>query len=206
MMATTGTNSPQERKGGISVQGAEATGYITRVGSEVSNLRVGDRVVTVGAGFATYIQRPARHCIKIPDRLSDEEAVTMPTVYFTVLICLVERARLRKGQTLLIHSAAGGVGIAAIHVARWIGADIYVTAGTETKVEFLVKDLNIPRGRIFSSRDDGFLDEIMRTTNGIGVDVVLNSLSGELLHASWSCVAAGGCMVEIGKRDIVGHG
>ncbi|KAK8011002.1 polyketide synthase [Apiospora arundinis] len=171
---------PEEREGGIVVPGAEATGYVT--------------------------ERPARFCAKLPSTLSDEEAVTMPTVYFTVLICLLERARMRKGETILIQSAAGGVGIAAIHVARWIGADIYVTTGMEKKADFLRNEFGIPSERIFNSRDESFLQDVMRATNGRGVDVVLNSLSGELLHASWKCVAAGGCMVEIGKRDMIGHG
>ncbi|KAK6852913.1 hypothetical protein PG995_011464 [Apiospora arundinis] len=197
---------PEEREGGIVVPGAEATGYVTEVGDAVGDLRVGDRVLAVGDGFATVIQRPARFCAKLPSTLSDEEAVTMPTVYFTVLICLLERARMRKGETILIQSAAGGVGIAAIHVARWIGADIYVTTGMEKKADFLKNEFGIPSERIFNSRDESFLQDVMRATNGRGVDVVLNSLSGELLHASWKCVAAGGCMVEIGKRDMIGHG
>ncbi|KAK8101460.1 hypothetical protein PG999_011834 [Apiospora kogelbergensis] len=206
MMALGIIEFPEEREGGIAVPGAEATGYVTEVGDAVGDLRVGDRVLTVGDGFATVIQRPARFCAKLPSSLSDEEAVTMPTVYFTVLICLLERARIRKGETILIHSAAGGVGIAAIHVARWIGAEIYVTTGMEKKVDFLNNNFGIPSERIFNSRDESFLQDVMRATNGRGVDVVLNSLSGELLHASWKCVAAGGCMVEIGKRDMIGHG
>jgi NADPH:quinone reductase-like Zn-dependent oxidoreductase len=116
----------------------------------------------------------------------------MPVAYFTVFCGLIDKANLQKGQSLLIHSAAGGLGIAAIHVARWLGAEIYVTTGTDKKVEFLVSELGVPRERIFNSHDDSFASDIMRVTNGAGVDVVLNSLSGELLHASWKCVAAYG--------------
>lgn len=180
------------RSGGINAWGAESTGYVTAVGSAVKHLKVSDRVMCMGSsspGFATEVQRPAACCVKIPDSLSDEEAATMPLVYFTVFCCLMDKANLQKGQSLLIHSAAGGLGIAAIHVARWLGADIYVTTGTDKKVEFLANELSVPRERIFKSRDDSFVSDIMEVTNGAGVDVVLNSLSGDLLHASWKCVA-----------------
>jgi NADPH:quinone reductase-like Zn-dependent oxidoreductase len=107
-------------------------------------------------------------------------------------------------KTLLIHSGCGGVGIAAIQLARMIGADIYVTVGNDEKVKFLMENFGIQRNKIFNSRDASFLEGVMRETHGRGVDVVLNSLSGELLHATWQCVAPFGKMVEIGKRDLLG--
>lgn len=214
------------RKEGTSPFGLEGTGYVTEVGSEVTNVAVGDRVMLIGSesvGIATIIQRPARLCVRIPDQLSDEEAATMPVAYITVLMFLIERWKLEKGQTILIHSAAGGkkntlllliwcvvtylgVGICAINVAKWIGAKIYATVGSEEKASFLTNQFGIPRNRIFNSRDSTFLDDIMEATNGVGVDLVLNSLSGELLHSSWKCVAPYGAMVEIGKRDMIGRG
>lgn len=87
-----------------------------------------------------------------------------------------------------------------------IDAEIYVTVGTEQKVQHLMKTFNIPRNRIFNSRDDSFVEGVMRETQRKGVDLVLNSLSGELLHATWLCVAPFGKMVEIGKRDLIGFG
>lgn len=104
---------------------------------------------------------------------------------------------------MLIHSACGGVGIAAIQVAQMVEAEVYVTVGTEEKVQHVMKTFNIPRNRIFSSRDNSFVEGIMRETQGEGVDLVLNSLSGELLHSTWKCVAPFGKMVEIGKRDLI---
>ena len=98
-------------KKGASSFGLEGTGYITKMGSDVTNVVVGDRVMSIGCetvGMATVIQRPANLCIKIPDQLSDEEAATMPVVYVTVLMFLVEKWKLEKGQSILIHSAAGG--------------------------------------------------------------------------------------------------
>ena len=87
---------------------------------------------------------------------------------------------------MLIHSACGGIGIAAINVCRMVGAKIYATVGTQEKVDYLANTFNIPRERIFGSRDSGFLPGLMRETGGKGVDVALNSLSGDLLHATVS--------------------
>lgn len=87
-----------------------------------------------------------------------------------------------------------------------VGAEIYCTVGNEPKRQYLIEKMGIPNNRIFNSRDQSFLPDLMRETNGRGVDVVLNSLSGELLHASWKCVAEFGKLVELGKRDLVGYG
>lgn len=87
-----------------------------------------------------------------------------------------------------------------------LGASIFVTVGSEVKVQYLMDNFNIPRHRIFNSRNDSFVEGVYRETGGVGVDVVLNSLSGELLHATWQCVAEFGKMVEIGKRDLLGSG
>lgn len=193
---------------GFDIFGLEGAGYVSKVGAEISHLRVGDRVMTLGTsstGLATQVLRSGRHTLRIPDDLSFEDAATMPSVYVTVLLGLLDKAHLDKGQSLLIHAAAGGIGIAAIHVARWIGAEIYCTVGSEQKAKFLVEELGIPRDRIFYSRDTSFYNDLMDSTDGHGVDCVLNSVSGELLHASWECVASNGCMVEIGKRDMIGR-
>lgn len=107
---------------------------------------------------------------------------------------------------MLIHSACGGVGLAAVQLAQMIEAEIYVSVGTAEKVEHVVETFRIPRERIFHSRDDSFVEGVMRATQGKGVDVVLNSPSGELLHATWRCVGAFGKMIEIGKRDLIGFG
>ncbi|PVH93269.1 KR-domain-containing protein [Periconia macrospinosa] len=107
---------------------------------------------------------------------------------------------------VLIQSACGGIGIAAIHICRMIGAEVFATVGSDEKVAYQMETFNIPQNRIFNSRDSSFLPGIMRETNGYGVDVVLNSLSGDLLHASWKCLAEFGKMLEIGRRDFVGQG
>ncbi|PYI33455.1 hypothetical protein BP00DRAFT_470507 [Aspergillus indologenus CBS 114.80] len=189
--------------------GKEGAGYVTKVGAEVGHLQVGDRVLYLNnttTSLATEAQTLGRIAVRVPDTLSFADAATMPAVYVTVLIALVDKARLERGQSILIHAAAGGIGIAAINVARWLGLEIYCTVGSEPKAAFLVREHGILRDRIFHSRDDSFRDNLMIATHGVGVDCVLNSLSGELLHASWECVAACGCLVEIGKRDMLGRG
>jgi NADPH:quinone reductase-like Zn-dependent oxidoreductase len=107
-------------------------------------------------------------------------------------------------QSVLIHSAAGGVGIAAILVAKMVKANIYATVSSEEKRKFLTEGLGILSENIFDSRSTTFAVNVMSQTEGKGVDVALNSLSGELLHATWSCIAKWGTMVEIGKRDLMG--
>ncbi|OCL02964.1 putative polyketide synthase [Glonium stellatum] len=188
--------------------GVELAGIIRRVGPDVRNFIPGDRILALAPDgcMTTDLILPAPLAVKIPDSLSLEDAATMPACFATVIESLLNVGRLEKGQSVLIHSAAGGVGHAAIQICRMIGAEIYATVGTEEKVQYLISNFSIPRDHIFHSRDDSFVDGVKRATNGRGVDIVLNSLSGELLHASWKCVAEFGKLVEIGKRDLVGHG
>ncbi|KAL4904450.1 hypothetical protein BDW74DRAFT_179029 [Aspergillus multicolor] len=186
--------------------GIECAGVVLGVGPGVRRLAVGDRVVALTAGaFATTVVTSERLCVPIAVGLSWIEGATMPCVFATVLYSLVDVGHLRADQTVLIHSACGGIGLAAIQVCRMIGAEIYCTVGSESKVKYLI-DMGIPRDRIFCSRDNTFLPGILAATGGRGVDIVLNSLSGELLHVSWKCVAEFGTMVELGKRDFIGKG
>ncbi|EPE33257.1 NAD(P)-binding Rossmann-fold containing protein [Glarea lozoyensis ATCC 20868] len=187
--------------------GLEASAIVRKLGKNVRDLAIGDRVMVFGSGcFSTKRNISSFLCAKIPDNVGDEEAATMPTVYSTVIHSLINLGGLQEGQTVLIHSACGGVGLAAIQLCRYLGAEVYVSAGNEEKVAYLQNQFDIPRNRIFHSRDDSFLSNLMRETNGKGVDLVLNSLSGELLHASWKCVAEGGRFIELGKRDFIGRG
>lgn len=98
------------------------------------------------------------------------------------------------------------MGLAALQLAKMTGAEIYATAGSEEKATQLTSHFGLPKKHIFSSRDANFVDGIMRETSGRGVDLALNSLPGDLLHATWKCVAEFGKMVEIGERDMVGAG
>ena len=187
--------------------GLEAAGVVQAVGPEVQSLRPGDRVIVFGGGcFSTRIVITEKLCARIPDSLNFEDAATMPCVFSTVIYGLLDIGRLASGQSVLIHSACGGVGLAAIQICKLAGAKIFCTVGSQDKVRYLESTWGIPNDRIFNSRDSSFLDGVLKATDGQGVDLVLNSLSGELLHASWSCVAEFGKMIELGKRDLIGNG
>jgi len=187
--------------------GLEGSGVVLRVGPGVKHLAAGNKVFFMRRNcFSSHVTIPENMCEKLGDGLSSVDAATMPAVFITVVYSLLHVGGLRKGQSILIHSACGGVGLAAIQIARMVGAEIYTTVGSEDKVQHLMTNFRIPRGRIFNSRNTSFVEDVMRETGGKGVDLALNSLSGELLHATWRCVAEFGKMVEIGKRDIIGSG
>ncbi|CAI7590788.1 unnamed protein product [Penicillium glandicola] len=187
--------------------GLEGSGIVLQVGANVTDIAVGDRVMLMHSGvLASNVVVPQEACIKLPQGLSMADAATMLTAYVTVLYSLLEIGALKKGQSVLIHSACGGVGLAALQVCRAVGTEIYATVGNDKKVAHLMEHFGLPRERIFNSRNTSFQTDLMRATAGRGVDVVLNSLSGNLLHASWECVAKFGRMVELGKRDFISHG
>ncbi|KAJ0372711.1 putative secondary metabolism biosynthetic enzyme [Colletotrichum chrysophilum] len=184
--------------------GYEAAGIVTRLGPGVTKFKEGDRVCFLNGGsYANRLQVPIGRAHVIPDWMSFEDAATIPSVYLCSIYSLFDIANLKEGQSVLIHSASGGVGIACIQLAQYKNAEIYVTVGTEEKRQFLEENYGIPRSRMFSSRNTTFAKEILAATNGRGIDVIINSLTGELLDASWRIIADGGTLVEIGKKDIV---
>ncbi|RAH79597.1 putative polyketide synthase [Aspergillus japonicus CBS 114.51] len=185
-----------------SLLGLEGAGIVHAIGPDVRHVSVGDHVINMGTGcFTTYLTLDESCCVKVKRSMSFEQAAALPCVYATSAMALVEKANLQRGQSVLIHSACGGVGLAAIQVAQMIGAEIYCTVGGESKVKYLVRNCDIPRSHSFHWRNPSFVRDVMEATNGRGVDVVLNSLAGDLLCASWTCVAEFGVMVEIGIRD-----
>ncbi|GFF30084.1 lovastatin nonaketide synthase [Aspergillus udagawae] len=193
--------------GDTSEMGLEGSGIVRAVERSVTTLQAGDRVLFAGKGMmGTRKVMPVGSCIKIPNDLSLEDAAAGPCVFTTVIYSLMHVGQLRKGQSVLIHSACGGVGLAAIQVCQMIGAEIFATVGSNEKKKHLIDNLQIPEDHIFDSRSPSFEQNVMRMTDTKGVDIVLNSLSGELLHASWRCVAPFGRMIELGKRDFLGHG
>ncbi|MFO1043816.1 MAG: SDR family NAD(P)-dependent oxidoreductase [Planctomycetaceae bacterium] len=183
-----------------STLGLECSGTITAVGTNVTGLKVGDRVVALASDcFRPYVVTRAEFVAPIPSHVSSEDAAGIPVVFLTAWYALNQLARVQPGDRVLIHAAAGGVGLAAIQIARLLGADIIATAGSPLKVEYLRAQgvLNV-----FDSRSLSFVDDVLRVTQGQGVDVVLNSLAGSAIPASLSLLRAGGRFVEIGKRDI----
>ncbi|KAI0970609.1 PKSKA1 [Xylaria arbuscula] len=184
--------------------GGEAAGIVTKVSPGVTSVEVGQRVVVFARGcFANRVQTTPARVHKIPDTMSFEEAATLCAVYLTSIYSFFDLANIEKGKKVLIHSAAGGVGIAAIQLAQYAGADTFVTVGTAEKKQFLQERFGIPDNRIFNSRNVDFADQIMAATDGQGVDIVLNSLTGDMLDESFRILADGGTMIEIGKKDIL---
>lgn len=182
--------------------GLECAGVVTKVGKDVKNVKVGDEIMATApsclGGFAYPL---GVHVVQKPKHINWSEAASLPVVYTTAYFSLVHHCRLEKGEKILIHAAAGGVGIAAIHIAKAIGAEIYATVSSPDKRAY-IESIGVKPENIMSSRTLDFADEIMEKTNGYGVDVVLNSLSGESIYKSVRCLAAYGRFVEIGKTDI----
>ncbi|KAI1502944.1 hypothetical protein F5X99DRAFT_137710 [Biscogniauxia marginata] len=183
--------------------GYDSSGVITAVGRNVKGFAIGDKVAALAVGSFTSVHRvDARNVFQLPPSLSFEDGASIPLAYATAYHALVDIARLSKGQRVLIHSAAGGVGQAAIKLAKLAEAEIFVTVGSNEKRQLMLDGYGIPASHVFSSRNAGFAEKIMRMTDGKGIEVVLNSLAGELLKESWRCIAMFGFFIEIGKRDI----
>ena len=186
--------------------GADAAGLVRRVGSAVTKFKVGDRVVVFGHGAHRTTHRTRDElCALIPEGMTFEQAASVPVIHGTAWNALVRLAKVQKGQTILIHAAAGGVGQAAIQIARHFEMEIFATVSSETKRKLLRDTYGVPDNHIFNSRALSFVKGIKRMTNGRGVDVVLNSLSGEALRRTWHCIAPFGYFVEIGLRDILAN-
>ncbi|KAI1864640.1 hypothetical protein JX265_008364 [Neoarthrinium moseri] len=187
--------------------GGSASGRVSAIGPDVLDFTVGDRVISLGAGsFSSHLRTCEALVEKIPDNVSFEDAATLPAAYGTALAALYNAGDLQTGQSVLIHNAAGDVGLAAIQLAKALEADVYATVSTEAQATFLVESHKLPRSSIFWSADNSFLKAILDATGGKGVDLALNSLSGDLLHATWKSVAEFGKMIEIGTSDLVGAG
>ncbi|KHN94311.1 polyketide synthase [Metarhizium album ARSEF 1941] len=185
--------------------GDECAGICTKVGAKVKGFEVGDRVVALRPGQGAHrslVRNPASWCYKLPDTMSFTDAAAMPLILGTAWFALDHTARLATGESVLIHAAAGGVGQMAIQIAQRAGAHIYATMGSPAKRQLLKDVYGLKEEQMFSSRDASFAKGVMDATGGKGVDVVLNSLAGPLLHASWACLAPFGRFLEIGKRDI----
>lgn len=183
--------------------GGECSGRIVAVGDGVTHLHVGQAVMASAASsFATHVTLRADFVVPKPPGLSFEQAATIPSVFMTIYWALHHVARLRRGERILIHSATGGTGLAAIQYARSVGAEVFATAGNDEKRAYL-RSLGIEH--VMDSRSLAFADEVLAKTQGRGVDVVLNSLTGDALVRSLEVLAPYGRFLEIGKKDIYGN-
>ncbi|KAI8966135.1 hypothetical protein F5Y11DRAFT_366391 [Daldinia sp. FL1419] len=186
--------------------GSECSGIVTRVGSDCSTISPGDRVCMISENaMRTHPRAAVANVAKIPDAISSETATAILGPGITAYHCLAEVARMRPGEKVLIHSASGATGQMAIWVSKLLRAEIFATVGFDEKKQFLIDEFGIPADHIFYSRDTSFARGVLRITRGRGVDVVLNSLAGDGLKASWNCIAPYGRFIEIGKADIAAN-
>ena len=183
--------------------GLEFAGRVVRAGAAVAGLKPGDEVLGLcGGAFATHAVVDAAHVARVPSGLSCESAATLPVAFLTAYYGLVSCAGLQRGEWVLIHGGAGGVGLAALQIVLWRGARAIVTAGSPEK-----RALTLALGAeyAFDSRSGGFVDDVMRVTGGRGVSVALNSLSGEAMERSLGLLQPFGRFVELGKRDYLAN-
>ncbi|CAG8364717.1 unnamed protein product [Penicillium salamii] len=187
--------------------GCESSGVVSAIGEDVNNdphgLRPGDRVMCLSSGsFCTKLRLDARLAERIPDSMAFDTAAAIPITHVTAYHSLHNIARLRRGERILIHAATGGLGQALVEMSQLAGAEVFVTVGSAEKKAFIIDRFGIPEERILYSRDTSFAQSVMYQTAGRGVDVIVNSLAGEALRQSWTCIAPNGRFVELGQRDI----
>ena len=181
--------------------GREGAGVVIEVAPDVSDLAVGDRVMGLMThAFGPIAVSDRQLLVKVPEDWSFAEAASVPIVFLTAYYALVDLAQLQRGEALLLHGGAGGVGMAALQIARHLGAEVFATAHP-SKWETL-KELGIDDAHISSSRSLEFGEQFLASTGAKGVDVVLDSLAGAFVDASLELLPRGGRFVEMGKTDI----
>ncbi len=179
--------------------GMELSGHVVEVGEGVDDLVVGDAVMAIASSaFSTHAVVSRAGVAKLPQTISPVAAATLPVAFLTAYYAMVELGRIRAGETILIHGAAGGVGLAALQVAKLNGATVIATAGTREKRRFLKM---LGADHVFDSRSLGFVNDVRAVTGGEGVDLVLNSLFAEAMEQSLALVKPFGRFLELGKRD-----
>jgi polyketide synthase 5 len=183
--------------------GTDFAGVVTAVGPGVTEHRIGDHVAGLSPDgcWGTFVTSDAHLAVTLPPSVPDDRAAAVPTAHATAWHALHDLARISSRDKVLIHSATGGVGQAAIAIARAAGAEIFATAGSSQRQE-LLHDLGIEH--VYDSRSIEFAELIRRDTDGYGVDIVLNSIAGAGQRAGLELLTFGGRFIEIGKRDIYG--
>lgn len=186
--------------GGGARLGAECAGVVEACGAGVTNLAPGERVFGYAPGsLATQVIVPAHVLRPTPATMADDTAASLPVAHLTARYGLTRLAGIGPGSRVLVHAAAGGVGLAAVQCALAAGAEVFATAGSPAK-RALIRAHGV--AHVFDSRSTAFADEVRAVTGGDGVDVVLNSLNGDLIAAGVGVLAPGGCFLELGKRDV----
>ena len=180
--------------------GGEGAGVVLELGPEVQGLAVGDRVTGLLNGLGPVSLADQRLITPIPEQWSFTQAATVPIAFLTAHRGLVDLAGLKAGERVLVHAAAGGVGMAAVQLATHLGAEVFATA-SPSKWQAL-RAMGLDDAHIASSRARDFCERFLEQTDGRGVDVVLDALAGELVDASLALLPNGGRFIEMGKTDI----
>ena len=184
--------------------GWECVGEVIARGDRVDSLEIGDVVMGLMPGaMAGHVTAKADLVVRKPEHLGIEEAATLPVAFLTAYLGLVVRGGISAGDRVLVHNASGGVGLAAIQIAQQAETEVFATAGSEEKRVYL-KNMGI--SHVMDSRSLDFAEEIMEQTDGKGMDIVLNTLSGTAMRASMSVLASNGQFIEFGKTDLLNHG
>lgn len=185
----------------------ECSGVVHKVGTGVRDFEPGDRVWGFAPGnFGNFVRTPASFLQKMSPADTYADMASLPISYLTAIYACIHLAHLSKGETVLIQSATGGLGMAALQIARHLGAEIFATVGTPEKARTLVEDFGLDEDHIFSSRELSAATEIMRVTRSKGIDVILSSASSDQMHELWRCIAPMGRFIEVGRLDVHGHG
>jgi acyl transferase domain-containing protein/NADPH:quinone reductase-like Zn-dependent oxidoreductase len=185
---------------------SECSGKIIRIGSAVQNLQVGDRVYAIVWGkFGNIIRLPAKMAQRMRPNDSYEEMGGVSLVFCTAVYALNHIARLQKGESILIQGATGGVGLAALQLARRAGAQIFATAGNSVKTDFLVEECGLESSHVFSSRNERDLQRMARCNEGRGFDVILSTSTGSMMHETWRHIAPRGRFIDVGRLDVQDH-
>lgn len=177
-----------------------------KTGKNVNDFKIGDRVYGFALGqLGNFLRLPHEfaHPMGLEDSFTD--MATIPIVFASALYALSHVARMQKGETILIQSATGGLGLAAIQIAQMIGANVFATAGSEHQRAYLHDTLSIPEGQVFSSRELLDFECVQQATGRRGFDVIFSNSSGMSLDQSWRCIAARGRFIDVGRVDVQSH-
>ena len=182
--------------------GIECAGTVAGTGPKVQKFASGDRVVALAKDcFASHVAADENLVARIPDSLRDEAIVGMPTAYVTALYCMDKMQGIQSGDSILVHCASGGVGLALVHLAQARNLQVFATAGSEEKRRFL-NLLGVRR--VSDSRSRSFAEDFLKWTNHKGIDVVVNAISGETATANSTVLKPGGLLIELGKNEDLG--
>ncbi|RKN11893.1 type I polyketide synthase [Streptomyces radicis] len=186
---------------GEAEMGVEGAGTVVEVGPGVTRFAVGDRVMGMIPGaMGPMAVADARTLVPLPDGWTFERGAAVPVIFLTAWMGLVELGGLGRGDRILVHAATGGLGLAALQIARHVGAEVYATASPAK--QHVLRGLGLDDDHIASTRDVRFRDAFLAATGGEGMDVVMNALSGEFTDASLALLPRGGRFVEMGKTDV----